>query len=157
IRMRDETTFVADADCRKPESGRGNTGDVCIIGCSFACIAAVFHQASLRTGLLPEITAAGALQIIEQLVIFRAKDWLGFGGRRHNCGHSAGERNCRSSACETLEEPSPREIPIMLLHTPMLTDVFQWISPGNHTRNYLVPVRALYIIAGNVQICILKA
>ena len=64
--MRDETTFVADADCRKPESGRGNTGDVCIIGCSFACIAAVFHQASLRTGLLPEITAAGALQIIDR-------------------------------------------------------------------------------------------
>jgi len=110
-----------------------------------------------RTGLLPEITATGALQFIEQLVIFRAKDWLGFGGRRHNCGHSAGKRNCRSSACEPLEEPSPREIPIMLLHTPMLTDVFQWILPGNQTRNYLDSVHALYIIAGNSQICILKA
>ena len=155
--MRDETTFVADAHCRKPESCGGNACNVGIIGCSFARVAAVFHQASLRTGLLPEITATGALQFIEQLVIFRAKDWLGFGGRRHNCGHSAGKRNCRSSACEPLEEPSPREIPIMLLHTPMLTDVFQWILPGNQTRNYLDSVHALYIIAGNSQICILKA
>ena len=125
--------MVRDTQRGQSKTGGGNAGHVRVVGGRSSRIAAVLHQSVLRIRLLPEEAATGALNVVEQLIVFCRKRRSRFRWRGGDCAERMRKGRGDSGPRQAFEQSAPGKAQARIGHRTMLSEF--WVDEYSPQRD----------------------